>query len=302
MLLLSLFVSCDKMFIDDLQEQELICSLPADEESFSSPDVFFEWNNLNDAEFYNLIVVTPSFDQIEAIVYDTNISGSSFTGTFLPGNYQWYMVAANHYSNISSDTFSFNVDSAGSVINQLPHILSPNNIYLNKNNVSFKWSAVSTAEKYRFDIKNGEWDDDDILYSTIQTETMLELELSQGVYSWGVQSKYKNQYSGYSYKDLVIDTISPDNPILSEPENESIVNSDELKLIWGTDKNGLSPVFDSVYISTAETFKQNLIKNRSENSQLTPNLEEGAYYWKVVSFDYAGNQSSSSDIYSFTIQ
>ena len=294
--------ACDRMFVDDLTEAGVTLSAPENNHVFNSPDVELKWKTVDDADYYNLIVVSPTFSSQPGIVFDSNLHSTSFSTALTPGDYEWCVSAKNYYSTAYSDTFSFRVDSNGSILSSKPAIVKPTSVYSNSKTVHFEWRKTSSAERYLFEIRKGDWKQHQVLTSAYETGTAVSTSLDEGVYSWGVQSVYKNLYSGYNYQSLIVDTTAPDKPELSLPANESTVQNANVEFSWKNDDAGFAEVFDSIFISKTNTFENIVVKKRSENNTTTIKLDNNTYFWKIVSYDNAGNVSVDSDVFRLNIQ
>jgi hypothetical protein len=301
-ILLSLVLfSCDRLFIDDITDVTIGLVTPYDNQIFNTPDVSFSWNEVKDAEYYQLVVVSPEFNAIFDIICDTNINNTFYSEVFPPGKYQWHINAFNYHSMSCSDTFSFTIDSSGSVINNTPTIIQPKNLYSNTTKIKFEWSNITSAEFYRFEIKEDSWQNTTLFYVVDHKDNNLELELQEGGYYWGVQSKYQNLHSGYAYQQLIVDTTPPTKPVITTPENETTVSTSNVTFNWSHESSGTSPVFDSIFISTNESFTSGILSKKAENTEISIDLENGTYYWFVRSFDMAGNISDDSQIFTFSV-
>ncbi len=300
-LLAFILYSCDRLFIDDISEVKIQLNSPNDDQTFTTADIDFNWDEVDEAEYYNLIIVSPDFNSDYEVIGDTNVTEQSFSAIFLPGDYQWYICAVNYHSMACSDTFSFTVDSSGSVINSKPTIIQPKSVYHNVNTIEFEWSKITSAEKYRFEIKENSWENTELLVAFDTENNIVEIDMEEGIFFWGVQSKYENLFSGFAFQEIIIDTTAPTEPVLSAPEDESSLSSTSVSMSWSHETSGIAAVFDSVFISTNENFTGDVLSEKSENKELTVDLEKGTYYWYVRSYDLAGNISDISEIYSFTV-
>jgi hypothetical protein len=294
-------LSCERFFVDDISDTKIELNTPPDNQIITKSDIDFTWSEVNDAEDYNLIVVSPGYYSSYNIIYDTTTSTTSFNGVFAPGLYQWYVKAENYHSVVYSDTLSFSVDSTGSVINNMPVIVQPKNIYYNSIAITFEWGKVISADKYRFEIKKNTWSSKSPLFAEDTIGNSMEVELGEGVYYWGVQAIHKNLYGSFAYQKIVIDTIVPSKPVLSKPVNNASFTSSIVAFSWLHDNVSTAPVYDSLFIAHDEDFQEITTSQESENNTLTLDLDNGTYYWYVMSYDLAGNISKKSQTYTFTV-
>lgn len=101
------FLACDDVFEGDLSLEKLELLAPSDTLTTEINSLTFWWDILEDAQTYNLQIVTPSFTQIENLVMDTLIQTNRLTLSFSPGSYSWRVIARNGWSSSTSDTLSF---------------------------------------------------------------------------------------------------------------------------------------------------------------------------------------------------
>ena len=110
---MSLLAACNDIFEDDLTGQEIKLNSPAENDSLISGEILFWWDYIdqenNYHEKYNLMIVSPSFDNINQMVVDTIITSNKFEIEISAGTYQCWVFAFNGSSNSDTTIHSFSV-------------------------------------------------------------------------------------------------------------------------------------------------------------------------------------------------
>lgn len=296
-----LLISCDRLIVDDLSDKHIHLLKPQNNSYFTQSNVQFTWAQEGDVDSYQLLIIKGIFSNPEALILDTLVNALEYTHLFAPGKYMWTVNAVNYHSMANGDTFNFTIDSAGSVINKPPLLLSPGSEFTNNKEISFIWGNVIVANKYRFDLRAGEWGNNNIQYSTITNNTQIEQTLAHGTYSWGVQAIQGNLFSPYAYQSIVVDTAAPDIPELVTPTDNSSTAETNVTLTWKRNSTELSPEFDSIAVSTSAVFhKDSTTYFQSELNNISVALSsDSKYYWSVKTSDKAGNSSNYAQAWSF---
>ncbi len=111
-LLAVVFTSCQDVFENDLSSKTINIVAPADSSTIVTGEIPFWWDYIdiegNYKEEYNLLVVSPSFDNIHKLLLDTTIASNRFNFILEPGNYQCWVFALNGstYSDTTIHTFT----------------------------------------------------------------------------------------------------------------------------------------------------------------------------------------------------
>ena len=297
--------SCDRLFVDDLTGKKVEIISPENGFKTGNYAILFLWNSLKDSESYTLQVVKGEDFNMGILVYDTTVTLTGFDGVLSPGNYYWRVVANNYYSNAYSDTFNVIIDSSGSTANYIPNLQTPSGIYLNKEQVEFSWSSHATPDMYNFELRKGLWVSGEIDTSFSSLELTVTLSLVEGQYSWGVQSDMTDNTTDFVTRDLLIDLTAPTTPELEAPEDGASFTEDAVTFSWSTEEDSGAPLFDSLIISLTEDFNDTTLvaklESTTSSSQVTFD-ENGTYYWRVTTYDKAGNKSANSETRSLVIR
>jgi hypothetical protein len=98
-----IFISCDDVFDKKIERDTVEIVAPYNGATLKSGEIFFSWKALDGASRYQLVIVTPSFDdalqvaadETIAIVDSANMSTYNYSVNLSEGKYQWYVQAQN---------------------------------------------------------------------------------------------------------------------------------------------------------------------------------------------------------------
>lgn len=168
--------------------------------------------------------------------------------------------------------------------------ISPyNNQLIQSNVVTFQWSEVSGADKYRVQVFS---DSQVIMIDTlIEEAASATLPLSPGIYQWRVRAEnfaYQSSYSlTTSFEVQESDDLTTQQVILSSPSNNSYTNNQSVTVAW----NALSAadyyeiqVVDITHSNTI-VLQQSNITATNYNLTNTVLSQDGNYEWKVKAYN-----------------
>ena len=298
---LLLLCNCEDFFEKDLAGKEVVIVAPSDLLTTQYTTQNFWWEKLDGALTYNLQIATPSFDNLEKVLVDTNVSINKFTFSLYPGKFQWRIRPANGSSNGQYIVRSLEIDTTLDLRGQEVVLKSPQAEYAsNKNSLKFTWDKLFSAADYRFEVRYQEWSGSKVISPVLtQHDTITVGGLQEGTYYWGVQAQNNGSATAFSTRKVIIDKTSPKIPSLSAPLDSATIPTWPVTLKWSRATDSGSSITDSVVVATDKSFKTNSIKISERGDGLTKiiNLKEnGKYYWKVISQDAAGNYSPESEI------
>lgn len=295
-----LFTECRKDFIvENIDKKTLVINAPANNTSTTLNLVTFWWDELYGAEQYNLQIVKPDFSKPLQLLLDTNTRLNKFNFSLKPGAYQWRIRATNAGHATEYQVFNLTIDTTSDLSLQFVNLVAPVNGAVTGNTlVTFSWSTLASAKKYRLQINNGL-----LLDTTLSGRNSLSYALKAAqnattAYTWNVKAindASESQFNTTSFS-FVVDRKGPATPVLVSPLHAATLSStDSLKWTRGSDA-----LYDSVYVADDTTFAnyQQLSINASNIKISEFNLAaspQGSYYWwKVRSFDAYGNPSGYS--------
>ena len=296
-----LTAGCHDIFEDNIEGKKVILTSPKDYYHTSNPKVTLTWEYLDGATAYNLKIVSPSFapDSIEKIVLDTNITVNSYAIILDKGKYQWGVKAWNSVSKTDMVFRNIFVDS---VAVPVVILLNPaDKKAIKDTTVSFSWNGADNSQ-YIFSLNFG----GQLLYNTITASKNITLPtaastsftLDEGSYTWQVQAR--NTGGGVSEletRTFTIDRTAPGKPTLLLPKNDSLFSTTPVTLTWKQQTDAGSALYDSVYIASDSVFANlkeadKIVNNSSVDFSPQTN---GTYYWRVRTYDMAGNASLYSN-------
>lgn len=294
-------ISCDDFFEKDLEGKEVEIISPGDSLKTQYSTQKFWWEELDGASFYNLQIVSPSFDKVEKVLIDTSLTETKFTFTLYPGTFQWRVRPANGSSEGDYQIRSIEIDTTLDLRGQEVVLRRPLADFATKEkSIKFYWDKLYNADDYRLDIKSGDWEGENVISPVIiphDTVTINLALLPDGTYFWGIKALNNGSSTTYSTRKFYIDNIAPKTPVLAEPSDSTSVNDWPVTLKWTNTPDSGSPIYDSLVVATDRYFKSESVKfnkkieGQSESVSLTGT---GKFFWKVFSVDAAGNVSTSS--------
>lgn len=308
------FSSCKDFFEEDLEDKNLIIIAPANNAISTNSNITFDWDDLEGASNYRMLIGSPSLSNPSSLYIDSNLTISALLITLNPGDYEWKIRAENNSSETNySPVMNLKIDSSYNLSSQTIILYAPdNNHYTNSGNFNFLWQDLYAAESYNLVIKTGaDWNTGSILLDTTITTTTLNnpLNLTEGNYVWSVKglNSLPSETSFATEWGLNIDLTSPNLGNLNLPDaNTGNLNADSSYLFdWSRASNNgtvQSPLFDSVFIYSdtiqAPEYRHGSLQG---DTSLTLPATSGNYYWNITTYDKAGNKSSSPFFKQFTV-
>lgn len=316
-LFLLLFVSlalfaCEKIIAEDISGEMPVLIVPTSGSTTASNPVHFKWEKMPGAEKYHLMVVSPSFANVQSYVLDTLVTGTEFYYSLDSNQYELKLVGVN--AGYRSDTLGpipFNVNaSSGGTSNTItlsaPLAQAAENGSFNN---QFSWQSNANATSYEFSLRTGlDFATGTIVQSTnniTTTNYTVPTTLSEGEYTWGVKAYLSVGETAFSTRQFYIDATNPNTPALSTPLNNDFVNQGPVTFVWN---NGSDP-------GAVNTEVTSFVEIASNSSFLTPEFSPavvgntvtvtittpGVYYWRVTNEDAAGNAGTTSSVQQFTV-
>lgn len=299
-LVLSLIVTgCEDFIEKDISKKNLTILAPADGLRTNSLAITFWWEDLDGAEEYKLQLVSPSFASTQQLLLDTVVAINRFDFQLSnPGIFQWRIKAMNNGSETGYQIRSFVIDSTTDLSSQTLSLLNPSDdLFTNNNLNTFEWTNLYNADFYHFilsDNSNGT-----ILLDSLMENTLLTLTLYQGNFDWKVRAENSTSNTPYSQRTLNIDTSSPLTPYNLIPVDQDTVSiSSTLSWSHSTDIDG-----DSLEIYNDSTMADQIeAEYLSSGTFSFSGTQFQFYYWRLKSYDMAGNESSWTTLRKFYVQ
>lgn len=306
-LLLVFIFSCQKDFVVvNISKKTLKINAPADNASTTINIVTFWWDVLDGAEQYNLQIVRPDFSKTVQLLADTNVATNKFNFSLKPGIYQWRIKATNAGYETPYQVFNLKIDTTSDLSEQVVNLVSPANGAITGNTlVTFNWSNITVAKKYRLQVNDGLILDTVLVAKTSLSFALPAAKSATTAYTWNVKALNdfsESQFNPISYT-VTVDLKGPSAPNLQFPLNAGSINvSDSLKWVPNTDA-----LYDSVYVAEDSLFLNYFQIRTNDNFilisdfNLAPSPLNTFYWWKVRAFDKFGNPSTYSFKRKFTL-
>ncbi len=296
-LLFFIVTGCQLIFEADISEETVTLLAPYDSLVTTNATQTFWWENVDNAEGYNLQIVSPDWDAIEELILDSNISSNKFEVTLDPGTYAWGVSAYTSFSETPYTVRVVIVDTSSNLSDQTVVLNTPSdNFSTNDTTIDFTWYTLDAAESYLFDIRYDDWDGSSVVPQEITTIAATSLIIDEeGVYVWGVKAVNDNSTSSFSKRTIYVDLTAPGKPSITVPASSGdTLSIDDVTIEWTRPKASIASVSDSLFVSTDSSFSDDedeiiLVTADTVYTIDEDEVSEGEYYCRVRSFDAAGN-------------
>jgi hypothetical protein len=291
-------VSCEKFGEKNITKSVVVLLSPTQNQSDSILTKLFWWEEVEGADSYHLQVVSTTFENISSLAVDTLLSGVKFQLTMVPGDFQWRVRAENGAYETPWTTYNLTITNTSSLAGQTITTATPVDGYVTKDTaIAFNWSALSKATSYHFIIQNSL--NNDVLNTTVSTNTKAFPFTTEGKYSWSVQGLNNTSASNTTKQYITIDKTKPNTPVLTYPKAVTdTIYSLPATFTWDIGNDTGSEVTHSIDIGTDSTFNTNILHSAEvidlKTYSLTTLNNTGELFWRVRSVDAAGNTSSYS--------
>ena len=307
LILILIISACDEIFERDITNDKIEVVAPKDGLVTTKTTLTFWWNELKDANSYRLQIVSTGFDTVLSIPVDTNLTTNKFEVSLNPGRYGWRVKAMNSATETSWFTQKLTILDVPNLSDQEVLLKSPKEQdVFGTGKIKFQWTKLPNATNYMLIVKTNTWDGSLAFPSPVTPNDTLTKVLDEGKYVWGVRGFNENSQSKVQNKTFFVDLTAPDQPILQLPAKDSIITGTSVTLNWQHQTDHLTTIYDSLYTSKDNSFTSANILDRIKVSTPSFNFSNTTYkgkvFWKVRSIDRAGNRSSFSETFSFTLQ
>ena len=302
-LLFFVMQGCELIEEENLGNDRITLLAPADTMETDIVTQTFWWEKLEGAARYRLQVVYPSFAQVESLIADTLVSGNQFALALYPGDFEWRMRAENSTSNTDWQYRSFQIYYTDDLSRQTINLKQPaENGYTNREEILFKWDTLSIADSYLFQLYENEWQGTLVDDSLVEKKGDIRFPLEEGVYYWGIKAINEVSQSLFYKRQFTVDRTSPALPVLKSPSDNSVENDTMVVFEWTSRDINSSFVEDSLMVYSDEALSSLVHFDVTDKKKSTIDLDyDKTYYWRVRSFDKAGNVSPYSDALKFSV-
>lgn len=295
---------------------------PKNEDILVNIDNELQWMTVPFVSEYNLQVSEDEPDFETKLVLNKNININQISDTtsmffykirLYDGNYFWKLRCKYKNGDFGkwSSIGNFEVDTKAPLA---PIIIYPTS---HINDIYFKWAKVEDGIKYHLKVINQTNHPYVLLFEdSSATDTLYSPNIifSNGYYSWKIRAKDNaNRWGEWSREeDFIFDLEPPYTPKLKIPMHESIYKHNYIYFQWYQSYDNASFGDVSLYLQAAsnyqfqlsfdENFDQLILQDTIfRKTDISMNLEDGKYYWRVRCQDLAGNWSLWSEIWQVII-
>ena len=304
----TLIFSCDDILEDDITDDVVEIISPSEDLIINGNTVQFSWQVLDGADRYRIQIIKSN----QVYEVDSLVTTNTFKYVLNSGNYQWRLRAEN-FAYISNYTFPirFFVETSEDLTNQNVSLLTPSiDYYTNNPSLIFTWEKINSANTYSYELVKKLNGDQTILQQpdlTVNSYTIDPLKLDEDAeYIWKIKAVNSNSETVFSNRSIFIDRVSPNQPVLSSPNDQGTSTSKTVSFNWinGTDSGNLNSTITNMIEITNDTNFNNIMHSATtgNNTYQFTFSNSGTYYWRVKAKDKAGNESDYSVVRSITVQ
>ncbi|VVU99589.1 MULTISPECIES: hypothetical protein [Mesonia] len=308
--ILIMMSSCDDILEEDISSAKIQGIYPRDNDTVYGNTVNFSWEYINDTDDYRVQV----FDENQTYILDSLVNSINFTYSLNPGSYKWRVRGENFaYYSPYSLPLKFTVTPSDDLNTQTVIQHTPSNgHFFNTTDITFTWGDLPAVDYYELEISrinNGEtteYQESNIENTSLTIDESVINE--EGKYTWKVRGVNETSGTVFSERDFYIDTSSPSAPLLSSPDDQETfeVLNPTVIFNWQTvnnNSNYQSAVSYLIEVSSQENFSNIIFSEDTQNTSIQFEFDDpGDYYWRVFSYDLAGNDGGYSIRRTFTIE
>lgn len=301
-------LSCEDIIEEDITNDTVQVISPNSGAVIESNVVNFQWETMKGADKYRLQI----FNTTNVKILDSLIEATTFQHPLETGNYKWRIRGENFgYTSTYNLPVEFEVMQSNDLTNQVVILNSPTNNYItNATTFMITWQSLAAADNYDVEIINVTNGNLVVYQQQNITSTSLAIPSTsisnEAEYQWKIKAKNATSETVYTTRTFKIDRTNPNQPQLTLPNTNSTQTANQvINFSWNSSSDSgviQSAISYVLEISSTNTFTSLLQSNNVSNTstQLTfSNI--GDYYWRVKAVDAAGNSSSYSSVYKFTV-
>lgn len=306
--LLALAGCTNDYIVGDLTGKRVTILAPADSSTATTTSPLLWWEEINDATGYRVQIAFPNFNSLQQLVYDTLVDADRFSPVLTAGrSYTWRIRPENGATTGDWVTRLLRIDSTISLSQQVVVITGPAaNAALQSGTLTFTWNPLAQANLYRLELLNAATQAV-ITTTTVVTSAWTHTGLTDGSYQFRVRAENSitSEVTPYSSRTFTIDQTGPATPVLVAPTNgTTIFLPTPVSFNWSSAADSQT---DSLFVSTDSTFATQSSFGFGTPAPLpwtwtgAQNTGSGYYYWRVRSYDAAGNLSNYSTRFRFRV-
>ncbi|MCK8482227.1 hypothetical protein [Psychroserpens algicola] len=290
-----LIVSCDDIIEEDLTNDNIQTISPNEGAVIEGNTVQFVWQALDGADDYRLQILNTN----QSLVVDTLVTTTNFNAVLNPGDYQWRVKGENFaYTTQYTFPINFTMTASDDLTNQNVQLSTPSdNFYTNDTSIILTWSSIASAESYSLDVIKLNGGEETVLQEMDINAVNYTLPASifdeDAEFVWKVKAVNSTSESSFSERSIFIDRQTPNQPSLVTPLEAEETTALTVTFNWltGADTGNIQSVTTNTFeISSDSNFGSLLFTEDLQNNSIPITFEDsGTYYWRVRTFDAAGN-------------
>ncbi|TCI85588.1 hypothetical protein [Tenacibaculum sp. M341] len=301
-LVLSIFMACEAIFIEDISNEEVTIIAPTDGSVLDKGTINFNWNSLENVDKYRLQIAKPSFTSATQVVLDSLVTSTTFGSDLASGEYQWRISGVNAEFETNYTTASFIV-KAEDISAGIVTITAPvENSEVGVGTVEFTWNELNDADEYQLQIATPDFDSATSFVVDTRVETaFFNTSLAEGTYQWRIKalnSGFETRYTTTNFTVKPVD-ISGETVSLTTPANESEIDAGTIAFSWealdNTDEYQIQIATPN--FATATSF---VVDETVDTATFNRDLPVGEYEWRVKAIN--ANSETSYTTLSFTVK
>ena len=184
-------VGCDDILEKDITDKEIFLIAPSNAVELDSGNITFLWEFLEGADTYELLVLSPNFDEPITVHADTALADNTFTTALGEGTYSWGVRGVNSAYNTDYFINDFVVnlpeldpDISAFTVNYVSPLDSSE---ADSGSVVFLWDFLEDARNYRFRLVRPSFAAiTELVADTLTADNQFTLSLDSGTYQWRV--------------------------------------------------------------------------------------------------------------------
>lgn len=289
---LLLLGACTDLLEEDLDGIGLVLLTPQDGDTLASNVVPFKWEEVPHATEYLFQIATPDFNAPQLYLADSVITSTAINFPLAPGTYAWRVRGQNGSSHTAFYQRSVVVEAASTLAELFPILTTPAaNAALRAQDIPVTWQALSGAEDYRVELRQGDQSGPLVQAQLVSTSPYTFTALAEGLYTWGVQAQNSTSVSNFSYRSFTVDRTAPSVPLLAAPAANATVPNSNTTFQWQSGMDAATSTTDSLFVTDAN---QILVRQLLMSAQsYSDSLGSGVYQWRIRTTDAAGNGNTS---------
>lgn len=305
MWMLLMVVSCSTWQEPQIDNEVVEIFIPRDSLVTDIATQLFYWYGVEWALKYELQIASPNFARIDRLMLDTNVTDTKFEFTLPPGEYEWSLRAYNGSSSTGYTVHKLYIDSTLDLSNQTLVLMKPaDRDTSNRGLYLFEWQNLYNADYYRFELYQPNIGGQLITSREVQSDTLKYRPQIEGAFEWRVKAINSGSQTTYFNREFYRDATPPQAPVLTSPPNDDFINNGIVDFTWNSSSEGGASIRDSLFLNTDSTFAlKPYARYSTQKGELqVDTLSSGTYYWRVRSYDKAGNIGSWSVGRKFILQ